>query len=93
MSIAWTAVPPSAAARPSLIMTMQNGHEVATVSAPVARTWRVRSSLIRVPRVSSIHIRPPPAPQQNVVLPDFSISVIETPAAPGPSRGGAMQLL
>ncbi len=30
---------------------------------------RVRSALIRVPRVSSIHIRPPPAPQQNVFLP------------------------
>ena len=37
MSIARTAEPPSAAARPSDIITMQNGHAVATVSAPV--TW------------------------------------------------------
>ena len=74
-------------------MTMQNGHAVATVSAPVSSTWRVRSALIRVPRVSSIHIRPPPAPQQNVFLPDFSISVIETPAAPSTSRGAATTLL
>ena len=38
ISIAVTAVPPSAAARPSLIMTMQNGQDVATVSAPVSST-------------------------------------------------------
>ena len=38
MSIARTAVPPSAAANPSDIMTMQNGQDVATVSAPVAST-------------------------------------------------------
>ena len=48
---------------------------------------------MRVPRVSSIHMRPPPAPQQNVFLPDFSISVIDTPAAPSTSRGAAMTLL
>ena len=47
-------------------MTMQNGQAVARVSAPVAMTSLVRSALMRVPRVSSIHIRPPPAPQQNV---------------------------
>ncbi len=93
MSMALTAVPPGAAARPSDIMTMQNGQLVATVSAPVARTCAVRFSLMRVPRVSSIHMRPPPAPQQNVFLPDFSISVIDTPAAPSTSRGAAMMLL
>ena len=54
---------------------MQNGQAVATVEAPVSSTWRVRSTLIRVPRVSSIHIRPPPAPQQNVSLPLLAISV------------------
>jgi len=79
--------------RPSVSIVMQNGHAVATVSAPVSRAWRVRSTLMRVPRVSSIHMRPPPAPQQNVFLPDFSISVIDTPAAPSTSRGAAMTLL
>ena len=66
---------------------MQNGQAVATVVAPVSSTWRVRSALIRVPRVSSIHIRPPPAPQQNVFSSDFSISTISAPAAPSTSRG------
>ena len=73
--------------------TRKNGHDVATVAAPVSSTWRVRSALIRVPRFSSIHMWPPPAPQQNVSLPDFSISVIDTPAAPSTSRGAAMMLL
>ena len=71
-------------------MTMQNGQAVATASAPVSMTSRARSALIRVPRVSSIHIRPPPAPQQNVWRPDRSISVIATPAAPSTSRGAEM---
>ena len=70
-------------------MTMQNGQAVATVAAPVSSTCRVRSSLIRVPRVSSIHIRPPPAPQQNVSLPLLGISVSDTPAAPSTERGAA----
>ena len=58
---------------------MQNGQAVATVSAPVSSAWRVRSALIRVPRVSSIHIRPPPAPQQNLFLPRRSISATRVP--------------
>jgi hypothetical protein len=46
---------------------------------------------MRVPLVSSIHIRPPPAPQQNVFLPDFSISRSSSPStAPSTSRGAAM---
>ena len=44
---------------------------------------------MRVPVVSSIHIRPPPAPQQKVCLPLFSISTTETPAAPSTERGAA----
>jgi hypothetical protein len=60
-------------------MTRQNGHAVATASAPVSSAWRVRSELILTPRFSSIHIRPPPAPQQNVWRPDFSISRTSTP--------------
>jgi len=80
----------SASARPSFIITMQNGQLVATVAAPVSSAWRVRSALIRVPRVSSIHIRPPPAPQQNEFLPFFSISRSSSPGtAPRTSRGAA----
>jgi hypothetical protein len=70
-------------------MTMQNGQAVATVSAPVSSAWRVRSALIRVPRVSSIHIRPPPAPQQNAWRPERAISTIGTPAASSTSSGAA----
>jgi hypothetical protein len=76
---------------PSRIITMQYGHAVATVEAPVSSAWRVRSALIRVPRVSSIHIRPPPAPQQNVFRPLLSISRSSSPGtAPRTSRGAAM---
>ena len=70
---------------------MQNGQAVATVDAPVSSTWSVRAALTRVPRVSSIHIRPPPAPQQNVCRPLFSISRSSTPGIePRTSRGSAM---
>ena len=65
MSMAVTpAAPPSpfvaASVSPSVIITMQNGHAVATVVAPVSSTWRVRSALIRVPRVL-LHPHPPAA--------------------------------
>ena len=53
---------------------MQNGHSVTTAEAPVASACRVRSSLMRVPRRSSIHIRPPPAPQQKDARSRCSIS-------------------
>ena len=49
---------------PSSIIVMQNGHATATASAPVASSSSVRSTLMRYPCVSSIHMRPPPAPQQ-----------------------------
>jgi len=46
--------------------------------------------LIRVPSFSSIHIRAPPAPQQNDFSPWRGISVRVTPgSAPMSSRGGA----
>jgi len=44
-------------------MIVQNGHAVATVSAPLARISSVRLWFTRVPIFSSIHIRPPPAPR------------------------------
>ena len=66
---------------------MQNGQATASVSAPVSAAWRARSSLISPPR-SSIHMCAPPAPQQNVRLPDFSIST-GSPTAATSSRGSA----
>ena len=46
-------------------MTRQNGQPVAIFSAPVPSASSMRSRLIRLPIFSSIHIRAPPAPQQN----------------------------
>src|SRR5665213_1213807 len=45
-------------------MIMQNGQAVEMMSAPVASASLVRSMFTRLPIVSSIHIRAPPAPQQ-----------------------------
>ena len=53
-----------AAVRPSESITRQNGQPTAIWSAPVPTASLVRVSLIRVPMVSSIHMRAPPAPQQ-----------------------------
>src|SRR5206468_2888353 len=57
---------------PSLNITRQNGHPVAIAPPPsppaccrvCTASW-VRFTLMRVPIFSSIHIRAPPAPQQN----------------------------
>ena len=50
----------------------------------------VRVSLMRVPRFSSIHIRPPPAPQQKErsELRGISVKVVSG-IAPSSSRGGS----
>ena len=45
-------------------MTMQKGQETPTASVPAWEISRMRVWLIRDPSFSSIHIRPPPAPQQ-----------------------------
>src|SRR5262249_29872330 len=50
---------------PSWSMIVQKGQAVATVLAPDASTSSMRLWLTRVPIFSSIHMRPPPAPQQN----------------------------
>ena len=52
------------AVSPSDSITRQNGQPTAIWSAPVATASLVRLTLIRSPSFSSIHIRPPPAPQQ-----------------------------
>ena len=74
---------------PSDSITRQNGQPTAIWSAPVPTASAVRFSLIRVPMVSSIHMRAPPAPQQK----DFSeLRGISLNSAPGStcssSRGG-----
>ena len=46
-------------------MTRQNGQPVAIFSAPVPSASSTRSRLTRLPIFSSIHMRAPPAPQQN----------------------------
>src|SRR5579872_1623839 len=62
-AMSYTGTVASFALTPSLIIVMQKGQAVAIASAPVASSSCVRSMLIRLPCVSSIHMRPPPAPQ------------------------------
>ncbi len=54
------------AATPSVIIVRQNGQPVATVLAPVPRASAARWVETRCFGSSSIHMRPPPAPQQDV---------------------------
>src|SRR4051812_42840454 len=76
--------------RPSDSITRQNGHATAIWSAPVATASSVRFWLMRWPIRSSIHMRAPPAPQQNDV--DW-LRGISANFAPGTSsissRGGS----
>ena len=61
--LAWPAAFLALTASPS--MTMQYGQAVEMVSGSRARASSMRSSLIRLPVLSSSHMRAPPAPQQN----------------------------
>ena len=76
---------------PSSSMIVQNGQATASVEAPVSAASRARSSLIWLPR-SSIHMCPPPAPQQNVRLPLRAISS-GLPTRETISRGAAITSL
>ena len=70
-------------------MTRQYGQAVEIVSGDSARASSIRSVLIRLPMRSSIHIRAPPAPQQNPRDLHRCISVASTPGtASRISRGG-----
>ena len=69
---------------------MQNGQAVATVDAPVSRTWRVRAALMRVPRVSSIHIRPPPRRSRTSAAAVLHLPSSTPGIAPSTSRGAAI---
>ena len=74
MSSTFTFSPPDVPAMPSLIMFRQNGQAVASVFAPLATTSSARRLETRSAGDSSNHIRPPPAPQQKVFLPQRGIS-------------------
>ena len=62
-------------------MTEQNGQATAILVAPVPIASSVRFWLIRVPSVSSIHMRAPPAPQQKDLSAVRSISTSFTPGS------------
>ena len=82
----------AAIASPS--MTRQYGHAVDTVSGLVPSASSMRSVLIRLPIRSSIHIRAPPAPQQNPRSLHRCISCDWTPGTCSMiSRGGLNTLL
>ena len=73
---------------------MQNGHETATTSGFVASAWSVRSRFTRLSASSSIHMRPPPAPQHMPARPWRSISFGILPVtALMASRGESYTLL
>ncbi len=68
---------------------MQNGQAVEIRSASVVSASSVRSTLIRLPIFSSIHMRAPPAPQQNPRSLQRCISTVWNPGmALRISRGG-----
>ena len=70
-------------------MVMQNGQAVDTMSGSSSRASSTRSTLIRLPIRSSIHIRAPPAPQQKPRSLQRCISSVLIPGTPAStSRGG-----
>src|SRR4030042_2358405 len=50
--------------RPSSNMVMQYGQQTQIVAGFCCRASSTRATLMRLPVLSSIHMRPPPAPQQ-----------------------------
>ena len=74
---------------PSVIITLQKGQAVAMMSALVSRASPVRRSLMRGDS-SSIHMRPPPAPQQKLFSEWLAISTgAPLPQVSSRSRGGS----
>src|SRR5438874_11082681 len=63
-SCTWSCASAPLAEMPSRNIVRQKGHAVATRGAWVRRVCSTRLWLMRVPIFSSIHMRPPPAPQQ-----------------------------
>jgi len=75
--------------RASDSITRQNGQATAIWSAPVATASSVRLPLILVPSFSSIHIRAPPAPQQNERSKSARTSSPSSPPSAEPSTAPA----
>src|SRR5699024_5067012 len=62
-SIVLTSCSTSFAFVPSLNIVRQNGQALEIIVGSVSNNCSVRATLIRFPVVSSVHIKPPPAPQ------------------------------
>ncbi len=60
-------------------MTMQNGQDTPTEPVPASAISFIRVWLIREPSFSSIHIRPPPAPQHRPCSRERSSSLSSSP--------------
>ena len=73
-------------------MTRQYGHPVEIVSGLVPSASSIRSVLIRLPIRSSIHIRAPPAPQQNPRSLHRGISCACTPGTRSMISRGAVKI-
>jgi len=95
MSFACIDSPRPVSLMPSLIIVRQNGQLVATTpfSPSVFAASSTRFWLMRWPMVSSSHMRPPPAPQQNVSVRLRSISFTLTPIATSAWRGASLMPL
>ena len=74
---------------PSESIVMQNGHETAITSGFVSSAWSVRSRFTRLSGSSSIHMRPPPAPQHMPKCLCRCISTSSAPALPRTARGSS----
>jgi hypothetical protein len=70
-------------------MIRQYGQATPTVSAPVETASSIRSSLIRLPIRSSIHMRAPPAPQQSARSAWRGISTVSIPGTADSARRGS----
>src|SRR5699024_12797790 len=79
---------------PSLSIVRQNGQALEIIDDSVAMACSVRATLTRFPVVSSVHMRPPPAPQH---IPFSFVRSISTSSRPGIdlriSLGGSYTLL
>jgi hypothetical protein len=84
-------VAPAVALTASSSMIMQKGQAVETMSAPVDKASSVRSILTRLPMFSSIHMRAPPAPQQNPFSRQRPISTCLRPGMASSTRAGLVE--
>src|SRR5699024_6056666 len=65
---------------PSLNIVRQNGQALEIIVGSTYISWYVRATFTRAPVVSSVHMRPPPAPQH---IPFSLLRFISTSSRPG----------